>query len=134
MEDPEKWWKKDSPEAMEDKLDEKKVIQDESSEDDQPVEKKSIPGIGTWVVSISRDRTCLHIIGKCHRVPEVHYYLWKEVKPDVKDDCFKKACKVCFPRGHPVFSSEPLEEIDDELDVDMPPEAAMDDGESSSSE
>ena len=93
MEDPEKWWKKDSPEAIEDKLDEKKVIQDESSEYDQPVEKKSIPGIGTWVVSISRDRTCLHIIGKCHRVPEVHYYLWKKSSPTLKTTVLQRLAR-----------------------------------------
>ena len=94
----------------------------------------SIPGPGVWVISVSRQSKCLHIVGQCHRKPGVHYHKWTETKSGVKQEQFKKACKVCFRLGYPLFSDEQPEQVDENLAEGMPEEVALEDGDSSTSE
>ena len=108
---------------------------DESSEEEEEqVKLTSIPGPGVWVISVSRQTKCLHIVGQCHRKPGVHYHKWTETKSGVKQEQFKKDCKVCFRLGYPLFSDEQLEQVDENLAEGMPEEVALEDGDSSTSE
>ena len=107
---------------------------DETSEEEELVVLTSIPGPGVWVISESRDSKCLHITGQYHRKPGIHYYKWTETKPGVKQECFKKACKVCFRLGYPLYSAEEPELVEENLAEGMPHEVALEDGDSSMSE
>ena len=107
---------------------------DSSEEEEEQVKLTSIPGPGVWVISVSRQTKCLHIVGQCHRKPGVHYHKWTETKSGVKQEQFKKACKVCFRLGYPLFSEEQPELVDEKLAEGMPEEVALEDGDSSTSE
>ena len=89
---------------IEDVIEDPGITGDNSSDEEVQVEHKTIPGHGTWVVTSSRG--CLHVVGNCNRVPKTHYFNWVEVKTNVKEDHFLKACTVCFPRGYPLYSTE----------------------------
>ena len=132
------WWGKEGGEkipdlAIEDKSDEKEPTKDDSSDDEAQSALTSIPGPGTWIISIPPGSRCLHVVGNCHRQPGAHYHNWLEVKPGVKEELFKKTCKVCFRLGYPLFSHEQPEEVDEALADGMPEEAAIEDGESPAS-
>ena len=45
---------------------------DSSEEDEEQLMLTSIPGPGVWVISVSRQSKCLHIVGQCRRKPGVH--------------------------------------------------------------
>ena len=88
------WWKSQNFPEIEDIPEVKEVTKDETSEEEPETIQKTIPGAGSWVVSKTRGTHCLHIVGKCHRKPGKHFKRWIEVKVGVKEDQFKKACRI----------------------------------------
>ena len=135
-EESQEWWKGEAEkeklaELIEDKCKDPDITKDNSSDEEPRVVPKTVPIPGTWVVT--KSRRCLHVVGRCHRQPGVHYYNFVEVKPKVKEEHFSSACSVCFPLGWPLYSEEGPEVVDDELADGMPIEAAIEDGESSDS-
>lgn len=75
--------------------------------------------IGDWVVSVTRTH-CLHIIGKCFRVPGKHYIKWAVVEDPVPKDKYRKSCNVCFPKGYPLVNVISDETILGDLAEGMP--------------
>ena len=107
------------------------ITKDDPSEDESWVVRKTIPGPGAWLITKSCRR--LHVLGRCHRLPEVHYLNYVEVKRNVKDEHFDSARSVCFRLGYPLYSPESPEIVEEELAEGMPAETAIEDGESSAS-
>ena len=103
------------------------------SEAEEILEDEDAPGAGTWEVSHSRKNWCLHVIGRCHRSPGVHYMNWRVVKdpPDAKT--YNKVCMLCFPLGYPVQRARLPETSEKELADRIPAEIAEEIGTDSSS-
>ena len=92
------------------------VVADESEPDTEAQSSASgmIPVNGAWVVSTARNTHTLHIVGSCFRTPGIHYHQWIEVDQQVEPHKFKKACKTCFPRGHPLIDAAVVENVESE--------------------
>ena len=78
-----------------------------------------------------RQAGCLHVIGRCYRIPGIHYKNWVEVAEGVLHIAFLTACKQCFPLGYPVIEDAHLETVEASVDVGMLTEAP-EEGQSSS--
>ena len=108
-----------------------------SSEEDPPQPETAQPEVAAWVVTTGRTGAstsggCLHVIGRCFRVPGVHYKCWKEVAATIPPGSYRKSCRQCFPHGHPAHDGRPAEVVDSKLDADMPETIANEDFSSSS--
>ena len=72
--------------------------------------------LGRYSVSIGRKsgHRCLHLLGSCHRVPELHYqdYEILEQRPDAS--AYHAICQQCFPASE----SSSAAAADDAEDVD----------------
>ena len=85
-----------------------------------------MPKTVAWIVTKTasyRNLGCLHVIGRCYRVPGVHYKAWSEVAEGVDNSLFAKACKHCFPLGYPVIDDAHLETAEASVEMGMVIEA-----------
>ena len=62
---------------------------------------------------------CLHVVGRCYRVPGVHYRDWNEVSEAVQANAHGKACKQCFPLGFPVITEGHIESVSSKREAGM---------------
>ena len=107
-------------------------LNSESSEEETPPLTSTIPGIGTWVVTVGRGASTLHIVGKCYRKPQKHYSAWVAVTDPVNSASYKKPCKTCFPRGYPLITGAPKEALGECLEAGMPEALATEEASASS--
>ena len=85
-----------------------------SSSEEKSVEAHApVPNTTAWVVTRLKSKKpgCLHVIGRCYRVPGVHYKDWVEVAENASSGSFERACRQCFPLGHLVIRDAHLEQI-----------------------
>lgn len=91
------------------------VVQpEESSESEAEGKAPSPPDVAAWVVtkaSRGKARGCLHVIGRCFRVPCIHYKCWTEAGEGSDKSLYTKVCKQCFPLGYPAVQDAHLEQI-----------------------
>ena len=117
-------------EPLQDKL----VVQpaSDSSDEEPRVIQAFAPSKGVWVVSTSRGVSTLHIVGSCYRIPGTRYGHWKEVPETVPMTSYKKACRGCFPRGHPIIQKPEKVPMTEDLSEGMPPALATEEASDSS--
>ena len=105
-----------------------------SSEAEEADPTIKTPKTAAWVITqpaSKRQLGCLHVIGRCYRIPGLHYKKWLEVSESVESTAFSSACKQCFPLGYPIIKDAHLETIEAAVDSGMINEAP-EEGESSS--
>ena len=100
-----------------------------SSEDEAPQPEAALPEVASWIVTTGRswpstNGGCLHVIGRCFRIPGVGYKFWEEVTVAVPPGCYRKPCRQRFPHGHPAHDGLPAEVVESKLDACMPAEVA----------
>ena len=78
-----------------------------------------------------RKAGCLHVIGRCYRIPGIHYKTWVEVAEGADKSAFPTACRQCFPLGYPLIEEAHLETVEASVDAGMLKEAP-EEGQSSS--
>ena len=84
------------------------------------------PKAAAWIVTniaSSKRLGCLHVIGRCYRIPGVHYKAWNEVAEGEDNTAFSTACRQCFPLGYLVFGDAHLETVEASVDKGMVTEA-----------
>ena len=84
-----------------------------SSDEPQCETAPLLPNAAAWVVTKPKAKKlgCLHVLGRCYRIPGVHYSDWTEVTESVTSGSYDKACRQCFPLGHPVIKDAHLEAV-----------------------
>jgi hypothetical protein len=105
------------------------AVSTESEKEEAGDIKPPLPTLNSWVVTSSKGgnkgaKGCLHVIGRCYRVPGIHYLRWRGVADNATASEFAKACKQCFPFGYPEHDGRPPECIEASLHPDMPKEVA----------
>ena len=93
-----------------------------SSTDAAPAPIPHLPNATAWVVTKARSKGlgCLHVVGRCFRVPGVHYKELTEVTEAVQARAYGKACKQCFPLGFPNITDGHVETISSKKEMGMP--------------
>ena len=108
------WAEKEAKETIQFEDDAGQQEASTSSSDEKPVDSRpQNPNASAWVVTRSRAKKlgCLHVIGRCYRVPGVHYKDWTEVPESIAPRNYDWACRQCFPLGHPIIEDAHLEQI-----------------------
>ena len=116
-----------STELVDKDAENKKVEAELDTASDKEAEAEVVPAppSSAWVITraaINKKNGCLHVIGRCHRIPGLHYKYWCEVAEGAGGIAFSKACKQCFPLGHPEVHDAHLESVEINVDSGMPDE------------
>lgn len=102
---------------------------DEASEEALPINEGKLPDVEALVVATRADgqvaKGCLHIVGRCHRRPGIHYQRWIVVDPSIAPGQYAKACRQCFPKGLHNITLQ-IEEAEPELADGVPTEVGCD--------
>ena len=106
-------------------------------EEPLPKHDGKLPEVDTWVVTTRADgqvaKGCLHVVGRCHRRPGIHYQRWTVMDASIAPGPYAKWCRQCFPTGlHNVTLQ--VEEAEPEVATGMPSEVGFDGLSSSSSD
>lgn len=104
-------------------------LADEASDEALPITEGKLPNVDAWVVTTRADgmatKGCLHIVGRCHRRPSIHYQRWIVVDSSISSGQYGKACRQCFPTGLHNIALQ-VEEAEPEMAEGMPTEAGFD--------
>ena len=128
------WTDKDKQEAAPDIEERERASSEPNSEAEDIGTSVKSPKTAAWIITkpaSKRQVGCLHVIGRCYRMPGLHYKNWVEVVEGVESTAFSSACKQCFPLGYPIIKDAHLETIEAAVDTRMLTEAP-EEGDSSS--
>ena len=128
------WTDKDKQEVGPDIEEKRMASSGTSSEAEEVGSTKKTLKAATWIITkpaSKRQLGCLHVIGRCYRIPGLHYKNWVEAAEGVDSTAFASACKQCFPLGYPIIEEAHLETVEAAVDTAMLNEAP-EEGDSSS--
>ena len=94
------WAEKDHPPMEEPEAAQKEIASSSSSDKEEVMAARAQPKAAAWVVTRpagAKTLGCLHVIGRCHRVPGVHFKDWVEVCEGADKTLFTKACNSASP-------------------------------------
>lgn len=80
------------------------------------------PNSAAWVVTKpnAKGLGCLRVVGRCYRVPGIHYQDWTDVAESVPAHAYEKACEQCFPLGFLVVTDGHIEVVSSKREEGMP--------------